>query len=73
MSEGTKRRMRILLRDGTIVAGLAIFLAWTLAPIVWMLLTSVLPHRALITRPPDVDPANFTWNNIEGVLEDRAV
>lgn len=73
MSEGTKRRIRILLRDGTIVAGLAIFLIWTLAPIVWMVLTSVLPHRALITRPPDVDPALFTWNNINGVLEDRAL
>lgn len=72
MSEGTRRRLRLLLRDGAIVAGLIVFLVWTLAPIVWMLLTSVLPHRALISRPPDVDPALFTWKNIQGVMEDRS-
>lgn len=72
MSQGTRRRIRILLGDGLIVAGLVIFLVWALAPIVWMGLSSLLPQRALITRPPDIDPALFTLKNISGVLEDRS-
>jgi multiple sugar transport system permease protein len=70
VSEGTRRRISLLLGDAVVVAGLVVFLVWTLAPIVWMGLTSFLPHRALITRPPDVSFSLLTLGNIRGVLED---
>jgi multiple sugar transport system permease protein len=71
VSAGTKRRISLLLGDSVVIIGLIIFVLWTLAPIVWMVLSSFLPHRALITRPPDLALENFTLNNLRAVLEDR--
>lgn len=71
MPEGTRRRLSLLLGDGAVVAGLVVFLLWTLAPVVWMVLSSFLPHRSLISRPPEIGFSQFTFNNIQGVMEDR--
>ena len=49
------------------IAGLAIFLVWTLAPIVWMVLTSFLFHRALIPPARTPSPRLFTLKNINGL------
>ena len=46
-----------------VVIGLVIFTVWTLAPLVWALISSLLPTRALTQSPPDLSPINFTLNN----------
>ncbi len=70
MTRGSRRRVSLLLGDSLVVAGLLVFLIWTLAPIAWMVLTSILPHRALISRPPDVSLSLFTLKNVRTVLDD---
>jgi multiple sugar transport system permease protein len=62
------RRTRARLRRAGIALGLLLFVAWTLAPITWALISSFLPLRALTTTPPDLSPANFTLDNYRGVL-----
>lgn len=48
--------------------GLAVFTVWSAAPIVWLLLSSLLQQRALISQPPDLSLANFTFNNFVTVF-----
>ncbi|MGO8055123.1 carbohydrate ABC transporter permease [Rhizobium leguminosarum] len=48
--------------------GLTIFVVWSLAPIVWLVLSSVLEQSALIAQPPDLSPSNFTGENFVAVL-----
>src|SRR4029453_10198869 len=43
--------------------GLAVFVLWSAAPVVWLILSSLLEQQALISQPPDVSPASFTWDN----------
>ena len=62
------RRWRARLRRTGILVGLALFVVWTLAPIVWALISSFLPLRALTATPPDLAPGNFTLDNYLGVL-----
>jgi len=62
------RRGRARTRRIGIGLGLALFVAWTLAPIVWALISSFLPLRALTSTPPDLAPGNFTLENYLGVL-----
>ena len=64
MSRRTKTRLR---RIGVGLA-LALFVIWTLAPITWALITSLLPLRALTTTPPDLSLSNFTLENYIAVL-----
>lgn len=51
-----------------VVAGIVLFVAWSLAPIAWLVLSSVLDQRALIAQPPDLSPGNFTFENFAIVL-----
>ncbi|MGZ4316275.1 MAG: carbohydrate ABC transporter permease [Gaiellaceae bacterium] len=62
-----RRARRIASRAG-IVACLVIFTIWTLAPIVWALISSVLPQTALTATPPDLSPTNITLENFQIVL-----
>lgn len=48
--------------------GLAIFVVWSIAPIVWLVLSSVLEQSALIAQPPGLSPSNFTGENFVAVL-----
>lgn len=64
MSRRAKARLR---RIGVGIA-LALFVVWTLAPIAWAVITSLLPLRALTTTPPDLSPSNFTLDNYIAVL-----
>lgn len=63
----SRRGWARLRRLGVRVA-LALFVTWTLAPIAWAVISSLLPLRALTTTPPDLSPANFTLDNYLAVL-----
>jgi multiple sugar transport system permease protein len=71
MSFANARATGIAGRVG-ITLGLAIFLAWSIAPIAWLVLSSVLTQRALISQPPDVSPSNFTLENFIAVMHSAA-
>jgi multiple sugar transport system permease protein len=51
--------------------GLLIFLVLALGPIVWGIVTSLLPTSALTRTPPDLLLANFTLDNYADVLITR--
>ena len=55
-----------------VLVGLCVFVLWSAAPIVWLLLSSMLQQKALIAQPPDLSPANFTLDNFVTVLSDAA-
>jgi len=63
-----RRRFRRLASQGVVVVGLAVFTAWTLGPILWAVISSLLPTSALTSTPPDLAPANFTLDNYREVL-----
>lgn len=65
---GTRRRIERLLADVGVRIGLAIFVVWTLAPVAWMLVSSLLNQIALTSVPPDLSPGQFTLDNYRGVL-----
>jgi multiple sugar transport system permease protein len=54
-----------------LIVGLVVFTAWTLGPVLWAVISSLLPQTALTSTPPDLSPANFTLDNFQGVLNDR--
>jgi multiple sugar transport system permease protein len=68
MTSGTRRRLEILLGDLGVRVGLVIFVVWTLAPVAWMVISSLLTPIALTSLPPDLSPGQFTWMNYQGVL-----
>jgi len=61
-------------RIGRAGIGLAllVFLLAAAGPIVWLLLSSVLEQRALISSPPDLSPASFTLGNYAEVFGSAA-
>ena len=62
---GFKRHLsRFLIR-----MGLAIFTFIALGPVIWAVVTSLLPLSALTTRPPDLNPLNMTLENYGLVLD----
>jgi multiple sugar transport system permease protein len=52
--------------------GLAVFVLWSAGPVVWLILSSLLEQQALISQPPDLSPASFTWDNFVQVLSAAA-
>jgi ABC-type sugar transport system permease subunit len=62
------RRARRTLSIWAVRLGLAVFTFWTLAPIVWMIVSSFLRQRALSSRPPDLRPESWTFGNYAKVL-----
>jgi multiple sugar transport system permease protein len=68
VSVATRRRLARFLADGGVRLGLLLFTLWTLAPIVWMLLSSFLRQRALTSLPPDLGPGSYTLGNYGEVL-----
>jgi multiple sugar transport system permease protein len=65
---GTRRRVERLLADIGVRVGLVVFTVWTLAPVAWMLVSSLLNQVALTSVPPDLAPSQFTLDNYRGVL-----
>src|SRR5262249_17699703 len=51
---------------------LAVFVVWSAAPVIWLVLSSVLEQQALISQPPDVSPAGFTLDNFIQVISAAA-
>lgn len=49
-------------------AGLALFTIWTLAPIAWLLVSSLLQQQALTATPPDLSPSGLTLENYAAVV-----
>ncbi|MDQ0468027.1 carbohydrate ABC transporter permease [Labrys wisconsinensis] len=49
------------------IAGLTLFVAWSAAPVLWLVLSSLLDQRALIARPPDLSVGNYTLDNFAAV------
>jgi multiple sugar transport system permease protein len=60
--------MRRFVSRGAVVVGLVIFTVWTLGPILWAVISSLLPQTALTSTPPDLSPANLTLDNFQAVL-----
>ncbi|TSJ64467.1 carbohydrate ABC transporter permease [Starkeya sp. 3C] len=71
MSYALYRRGGPGLRLVTIV-GLVLFVVWSAAPVVWLILSSLLQQKALIARPPDLSPANLTLDNFVTVVASAA-
>lgn len=67
----SRRRLGAIAGDTVVILGLLAFIVWTLAPIVWLVLSSLLFQRALISKPPDLSPSSFTLSNYTKVLDDR--
>jgi len=56
------------LRKTIVLAGLALFTFWSAAPILWLIISSLLEQKALIAQPPDLSPQSFTFKNFSTVL-----
>jgi multiple sugar transport system permease protein len=56
------------LRKMVVLVGLALFTFWSAAPVLWLILSSLLEQKALIAQPPDLSPQNFTFENFSTVL-----
>ena len=56
------------LRKTVILIGLAFFTFWSVAPILWLIISSLLEQKAQIAQPPDLSPQNFTFENFSTVL-----
>lgn len=67
MSFSAFRRGGIAVRLA-VVTGILVFVVWSLAPVAWLVLSSILDQRALIAQPPDLSPGNFTLANFATVL-----
>jgi multiple sugar transport system permease protein len=65
---GDRRRLERFLGDALIRVALLVFVLWTLAPIAWMIVSSLLNQIALTSVPPDLSPEAFTVDNYRGVL-----
>jgi multiple sugar transport system permease protein len=65
---GTRRRVERLLGDVGVRVALVVFVVWTLAPVAWMLISSLLHQVALTSLPPDLSLGQFTLDNYRGVL-----
>jgi multiple sugar transport system permease protein len=65
---GRRGGWKAVLADFGVRLALAVFVLWTAAPIVWMLVSSFLRQRALTSRPPDLAPRSWTLGNYGEVL-----
>jgi multiple sugar transport system permease protein len=52
--------------------GLALFALWTLAPIGWLVLSSLMQQQALTATPPDFSLGSFTLQNYGEVMSSAA-
>ena len=68
LKAGTRRRLDHVRGDALVRLALLVFALWTLGPVVWMLVSSLLAQTALTSVPPDLSPGQFTLDNYRGVL-----
>ncbi|MCW2308935.1 carbohydrate ABC transporter permease [Rhodobium gokarnense] len=62
-ARGRGRGFRLL-----VVVGLILFVVWSAAPILWLIVSSLMQQQALIVQPPDFSPSNFTLENFTEVI-----
>jgi multiple sugar transport system permease protein len=55
-------------RQAVVMAGLLLFVIWSAAPVLWLILSSLLQQKALIAQPPDLSPENLTLDNFRTVI-----
>ena len=55
-------------RQIMVAAGLLLFVVWSAAPVIWLILSSLLQQKALIAQPPDLSPQNLTLDNFLTVI-----
>ena len=55
-----------------IFLGIALFVVWNGAPLVWLVLSSLMQQQALTSTPPDFSPASFTLSNYVEVFGSAA-
>jgi multiple sugar transport system permease protein len=60
------------LGDVGVVLGLIVFVAWSIAPMVWLVLSSILPQLSLIAQPPDIALSHWTLDNYITVMGSAA-
>jgi multiple sugar transport system permease protein len=65
---GARRRLERLLNDVAVRLALLVFVVWTLAPVAWMVVSSLLNQVALTSVPPDLSLSQLTLANYHGVL-----
>lgn len=65
------RRASLLKRCGIALA-LALFVSTTMAPLLWLALSSLMQQQALTSTPPDFSPGSFTLNNYVAVFGSAA-
>jgi multiple sugar transport system permease protein len=59
----TSGRHASRLAEAGIILGIIVFVVWSVAPMVWLLLSSILPQLSLIARPPDISISHWTLDN----------
>lgn len=52
-----------------VVLGLGLFSFWTMAPIAWLIVSSIMQQQALTSTPPDFSLSAFTFANYAQVLD----
>jgi multiple sugar transport system permease protein len=62
------RRRRQQFANWTVGFGLALFTVWTLAPILWLVVSSLMEQQALTATPPDFSVGSFTLQNYAQVM-----
>ena len=66
------RRRRQQFTNWTVGFGLALFTVWTLAPILWLVVSSLMEQQALTATPPDFSVGSFTLQNYAQVMTTAA-
>src|SRR6266481_1225508 len=67
-----RRRSRERISAGMVRLGLAVFGLWTLAPIIWLVLSSLMQQQALTATPPDISVSALTLQNYVQVMDSAA-
>lgn len=63
-----RSRSEKLIRRIATTVGVLIALFWSLAPIYWIVVTSLKTPREVYASPPTLFPVNFTWANFQQAL-----
>jgi len=63
-----RRRIGRFVGPSVVVGGLALFVVITVAPLAWLVISSLMEQQALTSRPPDFSAGSFTFANYSGVF-----
>jgi multiple sugar transport system permease protein len=69
---GFRASLPARLGDIGVVLGLIVFVTWSIAPMVWLVLSSILPQLSLIAQPPDIAVSHWTFDNYITVMGSAA-